>query len=122
MIITKLIQVTCAFLCLFSFSLSLSLLPLIFLCDPSMLPPMQLVESPEQQASRQSPEKQTVSEQQLQQQQHEQPATAAVHASLLESLAAAVADQKHFQLLDLAAVAAAAAATASSGQSQNAGP
>lgn len=83
---------------------------------------MQLVESPEQQASRQSPEKQTVSEQQLQQQQHEQPATAAVHASLLESLAAAVADQKHFQLLDLAAVAAAAAATASSGQSQNAGP
>jgi len=40
MIIMKLIEVTCAFLCLFSFSLSLSLLPLIFLCDPSMLPPM----------------------------------------------------------------------------------
>ncbi|XP_022221627.2 E3 SUMO-protein ligase PIAS2 isoform X1 [Drosophila obscura] len=60
---------------------------------------------------------------QLQHQQHEQPASA-VHATLLESLAAAVADQKHFQLLDLAAVAAAAAATASasSGQSQNGGP
>ncbi|XP_017015143.1 E3 SUMO-protein ligase PIAS2 isoform X1 [Drosophila takahashii] len=82
-------------------------------------------ESPEQQARRQSPEMQPVLDQQLQQlqqQQHEQPAAAAVHASLLESLAAAVADQKHFQLLDLAAVAAAAAATASSGQSQNAGP
>ncbi|KPU76217.1 uncharacterized protein Dana_GF11957, isoform I [Drosophila ananassae] len=55
----------------------------------------------------------------------EQPAAtaAAVHATLLESLAAAVADQKHFQLLDLAAVAAAAAATASaSGQGHNAGP
>ncbi|XP_070850751.1 E3 SUMO-protein ligase PIAS2 isoform X1 [Drosophila suzukii] len=83
-------------------------------------------ESPEQQANRrQSPEMQPGLDQQLQQlqqQQHEQPAAAAVHASLLESLAAAVADQKHFQLLDLAAVAAAAAATASSGQSQNAGP
>ncbi|KAH8258472.1 hypothetical protein KR038_012031 [Drosophila bunnanda] len=90
-------------------------------------------ESPDlQQARHQSPSEmqqvldQQVQLQQLQQQQLEQPGTAAaVHASLLESLAAAVADQKHFQLLDLAAVAAAAAATASassSGQSQNAGP
>ncbi|KAH8355692.1 hypothetical protein KR200_004809 [Drosophila serrata] len=90
-------------------------------------------ESPDlQQARHQSPSEmqqvldQQLQLQQLQQQQLEQPGTAAaVHASLLESLAAAVADQKHFQLLDLAAVAAAAAATASassSGQSQNAGP
>ncbi|KAH8402204.1 hypothetical protein KR009_010454 [Drosophila setifemur] len=86
-------------------------------------------ESPDQQARQQSPQMQQVLEQQLQlqqqQQQLEQPGTAAaVHATLLESLAAAVADQKHFQLLDLAAVAAAAAATASasSGQGQNAGP
>lgn len=95
---------------------------------------MKLVESPDlQQARHQSPSEmqqvldQQLQLQQLQQQQLEQPGTAAaVHASLLESLAAAVADQKHFQLLDLAAVAAAAAATASasssSGQSQNGGP
>ncbi|XP_017092629.2 E3 SUMO-protein ligase PIAS1 isoform X3 [Drosophila bipectinata] len=76
-------------------------------------------ESPDQLARQHSPEMQPGLEQ------LEQPAAAAaVHATLLESLAAAVADQKHFQLLDLAAVAAAAAATASasSGQGHNAGP
>lgn len=73
-------------------------------------------DSPDQLARQHSPEMLQPGLEQL-----EQPAAAAaVHATLLESLAAAVADQKHFQLLDLAAVAAAAAATAS-GQGHNAG-
>lgn len=78
------------------------------------------IDSPEQtQRPSLSPETQ---EQQQQLLLGDQP-SAAVHASLLESLAAAVADQKHFQLLDLAAVAAAAAATASaSAQNPNAAP
>ncbi|XP_032292014.1 E3 SUMO-protein ligase PIAS1 isoform X2 [Drosophila virilis] len=76
-------------------------------------------DSPEQQTQQAMPSPETL-------QQHllvgDQP-TAAMHASLLESLAAAVADQKHFQLLDLAAVAAAAAATASaSAQNPNTAP
>ncbi|KAH8372143.1 hypothetical protein KR093_010179 [Drosophila rubida] len=81
----------------------------------------QKTDSPEQQALRPSLSPET-HEQQQQMLLGDQP-SAAVHASLLESLAAAVADQKHFQLLDLAAVAAAAAATASaSAQNPNAGP
>ncbi|KAH8416163.1 hypothetical protein KR222_009517 [Zaprionus bogoriensis] len=71
-------------------------------------------DSPEQQAQRpsHSPESQ--------QEQHQHML---LGASLLESLAAAVTDQKHFQLLDLAAKAAAAAATASaSAQNPNEGP
>ncbi|XP_017837664.1 E3 SUMO-protein ligase PIAS1 isoform X2 [Drosophila busckii] len=69
----------------------------------------QKTDYPEQQTSS---ELQQEEDEQEQQQQQLLMATADQHASLLESLAAAVADQKHFQLLDLAAVAAAAAATA----------
>ncbi|XP_064540269.1 E3 SUMO-protein ligase PIAS1 isoform X2 [Drosophila montana] len=76
-------------------------------------------DSPEQQTQQAMPSPETLQQQLLV---GDQP-TAAMHASLLESLAAAVADQKHFQLLDLAAVAAAAAATASaSAQNPNTAP
>lgn len=77
-------------------------------------------DSPEQQAI---PSPETLQQQQQQQLLVGDQPAAAMHASLLESLAAAVADQKHFQLLDLAAVAAAAAATASaSAQNPNGAP
>ncbi|XP_017959134.1 E3 SUMO-protein ligase PIAS1 isoform X2 [Drosophila navojoa] len=80
----------------------------------------QKTDSPEQQAM---PSPETLQQQQQQQLLVGDQPAAAMHASLLESLAAAVADQKHFQLLDLAAVAAAAAATASaSAQNPNGAP
>lgn len=93
-----------------------SSLPCVLL-RPSTLPK----DSPEQQAQRPALSPET-HEQQQQLLLGDQP-SAAVHASLLESLAAAVADQKHFQLLDLAAVAAAAPATAfAPAQNPNATP
>ncbi|XP_023162686.1 E3 SUMO-protein ligase PIAS1 isoform X2 [Drosophila hydei] len=78
----------------------------------------QKTDSPEQQAM---PSPETLQQQQQQQLLVGDQPAAAMHASLLESLAAAVADQKHFQLLDLAAVAAAAAASASA-QNPNGAP